>query len=404
MKKLNKTLLLLFSLLVIIEAEFKDSYNNIKSKQIFIWRGGNKDGNSRFKVCRMLSCRGLLQEGAEMKKMALGIATPVDILPEVYKKLEEQYNIIYGEWYSKKDYQYTTEEMLERFGKVNGLICASRDKITREYMEKAKELFVVVKQGTGYDKIDVAAATDLGILVCNSPAENNSVSTAEGAIAHILAACKKYRMLDIRARAGQWKDVFGLPSMIYGKTIGIMGFGRIGQNVAQRLQGWGVTILVYDPYVPEELIKEKGGIPVSKEELFLRSDIISPHLILNDETHHIIDAEAFEMMKPTAVIVNVARGGIIDQKALVYALESGKIAGAGIDVFETEPLSADEPITKLQNVILTPHSVGLTRENMEQMVNMALEVCVTAISGIVPASAINKEVLPVWKKRMEALK
>ena len=320
-----------------------------------------------------------------MKKMTLGIATPVDILPEAYKELEERYNLVYGEWYSKKDYRYTTEEMLERFGKVNGLVCASRDRITR-------------------DKIDVAAATDSGILVCNSPAENNSVSTAEGAIAHILAACKKYRMLDKRARAGQWKDVFGLPSMIYGKTIGIMGFGRIGQNVAQRLQGWGVTILVYDPYVPEELIKEKGGIPVSKEELFIRSDIISPHLILNDETHHIIDAKAFDMMKPTAVIVNVARGGIIDQKALVHALESGRIAGAGIDVFETEPLSADEPITKLENVILTPHSVGLTRENMEQMVNMALEVCVTAISGIVPASAINKEVLPVWKKRMEALK
>lgn len=335
-----------------------------------------------------------------MKKLTLGFATPVDVLLDEYKKLEADYNLVYGEMYSKKDYRYSTEEMVERFGKVNGIVCASRDRITREFLEQTKDLLVVVKQGTGYDKIDVAAATECGILVCNSPAENNSVSTAEGAITHMLAASKLYMKLDKRARTGQWKDVFSLPAMIYGKTIGILGFGRIGQNVAQRLQGWGVTILVYDPFVPEEVIKAKGCIPATKEEIFRNSDIISPHLVLNDETRHMINAEAFDMMKRTAVLVNVARGGIVDQKALVDALTTGKIAGAGIDVYETEPLSAEEPITKLDNVVLTPHSVGLTRENMEQMVQMALDVCVQAVNGTVPESAVNKEVLPVWRERI----
>jgi len=339
-----------------------------------------------------------------MNKRTLGFATPVDILLDEYKKLEPEYNLVFGEMYSKKDFRYTTEEMVERFGAVNGLMCASRDRITREFLEQTKDLLVVVKQGTGYDKIDVQAATECGILVCNSPAENNSVSTAEGAITHMLAASKLYRKLDKRARAGQWKDVFSLPSMIYGKTIGLLGFGRIGQNVAQRLQGWGVTILVYDPFVPDETVKAKGCIPVSKEELFKKSDIISPHLVLNDDTRHIINAEAFAMMKPTAILVNVARGGIVDQKALVDALTTRKIAGAGIDVYETEPLPADEPITKLDNVVLTPHSVGLTKENMEQMVHMALDVCVQAVNGIIPDSAINKEVIPIWKERFVAMK
>lgn len=109
-----------------------------------------------------------------MKKLTLGFATPVDVLLDEYKKLEADYNLVYGEMYSKKDYRYSTEEMVERFGKVNGIVCASRDRITREFLEQTKDLLVVVKQGTGYDKIDVAAATECGILVCNSPAENNS--------------------------------------------------------------------------------------------------------------------------------------------------------------------------------------------------------------------------------------
>lgn len=338
-----------------------------------------------------------------MKKRTIGFATPVDILMEEYQKLEPDYNIIYGEKYSRKDYRYTTEEMLSRFGSANAIVCASRDRITKEFLDQTENLLVVVKQGTGYDKIDVQAATEKGILVCNSPAENNSVSTAEGAITHMLAASKLYRVLDKRAREGKWKDVFCLPSMISGKTIGILGFGRIGQNVAKRLAGWDVKILVYDPYVPDEVVREKGAIPVTKEELFRESDIISPHLVLNDSTRHTINAEALKMMKKTAILVNVSRGGIVDQAALVEALKTGEIAGAGIDVFENEPLKADEEITKLDNVILTPHSVGLTKENMEQMVQLALKVCVQAVNGTVPDSAINKEVIPVWKKRMEEL-
>lgn len=334
-----------------------------------------------------------------MKKYKVGVLTHVAKHISVYDALYKECEVELGAPMEDKSYRYSPQEMVDRFGDANALICGSRDKITREFMAQAKNLYVISKSGIGVDNIDLKAATEMGILVCNSPIPENYISTAEGAVTHMLVASKIFRQLDIRAREGKWKSFDAQPTMIYGKTVGIIGFGRIGQAVAERIQGWHVRILVYDPFLSSDVIREKGAEPVDMETLCKESDIISPHLNLTAETRHLLSTEQFKMMKPTAYIVNTSRGGVVDQDALVKALESGEIAGAGIDVFENEPLKSDDPICKLDNVFLTPHSIALTKENLKALAVNSVNQCLQALNGSIPQYVANKDVLSIWKAK-----
>ncbi|ANF22596.1 hydroxyacid dehydrogenase [Thermococcus piezophilus] len=258
--------------------------------------------------------------------------------------------------------EYPNEEMLiELVGDVEAIIVRSKPKVTRKVIEAAPKLKVIGRAGVGLDNIDIEAAKEKGIKVVNSPAAS-SRSVAELTIALIFAVARKIAFADRKMREGVWAKKQSMGIELEGKTIGIVGFGRIGYNVAKIAKALGMNVLLYDPYPNEERAKEVGGKFVSLEELLKESDVITIHVPLIDATYHLINEERLKLMKPTAILINAARGAVIDTDALVKALQEGWIAGAGLDVFEEEPLPKDHPLTKLDNVVLTPHIGASTVE------------------------------------------
>ncbi|CAN0201218.1 unnamed protein product, partial [Phaeothamnion confervicola] len=216
--------------------------------------------------------------------------------------------------------------------------------ITRAIMEAAPDLRIVAKYTIGYDDVDVAAATELGIIVTHSPTEANWGGVAEGSMAMMLALLKKVRERDEAMKAGQWRseDLQGtyigarMQDGYEGLTIGIVGLGRIGRRLTELLKPWRVRILAHDPYCEVARFTLSGVHRSSLEDLLRQSDVVSIHCTLNESSRHLINAKTLAMMKPSAILLNAARGGIIDEKDLVAALEKGTIAGAGLDVFEHE--------------------------------------------------------------------
>lgn len=258
--------------------------------------------------------------------------------------------------------EYPNEEMLiELVGDVEAIIVRSKPKVTRKVIEAAPKLKVIGRAGVGLDNIDIEAAKEKGIKVVNSPAAS-SRSVAELTIALIFAVARKIAFADRKMREGVWAKKQSMGIELEGKTIGIVGFGRIGYNVAKIAKALGMNVLLYDPYPNEERAKEVGGKFVSLEELLKESDVVTIHVPLIDATYHLINEERLKLMKPTAILINAARGAVIDTDALVKALQEGWIAGAGLDVFEEEPLPKDHPLTKLDNVVLTPHIGASTVE------------------------------------------
>ncbi|NJE85270.1 hydroxyacid dehydrogenase [Thermococcus sp. CX2] len=258
--------------------------------------------------------------------------------------------------------EYPNEErLIELVGDVEAIIVRSKPKVTRKVIEAAPKLKVIGRAGVGLDNIDLEAAKERGIKVVNSPAAS-SRSVAELTIALIFAVARKIAFADRKMREGVWAKKQSMGIELEGKTIGVVGFGRIGYNVAKIAKALGMNVLLYDPYPNEERAKEVGGKFVSLEELLKESDVVTLHVPLIDATYHLINEERLKLMKPTAILINAARGAVIDTEALVKALQEGWIAGAGLDVFEEEPLPKDHPLTKLDNVVLTPHIGASTVE------------------------------------------
>jgi len=269
--------------------------------------------------------------------------------------------------------------------------------LTAEVINSLERCRLIIRHGIGYDNVDVAAATNKGIVVANIP-DYCPDEVAEQAIALIMATWRGLgagrRVLEESAQRGQWD--FTTLAPIYrleGKTIGIIGFGRIGSRVYNRLQGFGVEILVADPFISEKRREFLGDKLVGLDELLRKSDIVTMHALLNEETHHLISRPQFEMMKPSAHIVNTARAGLIDTDALIWALSNGIIAGAGIDVYDKEPPVPDFELLKLDNVILTPHlgwcSVEAGWDIREKIVGDILRFR----EGKPPRFVVNPEVL-----------
>ena len=256
-------------------------------------------------------------------------------------------------------------------------------------LEKCK---VIARYGVGVDNVDVESAPAKGIVVANVPGYcDDEVSTQ--AVALICALMRKTVSHDKAVRAGKW-DI-GSADPIYrtkGKTLGLLGIGRIARTVAKKMAGFEMKMIAYDPYVTEEQVKGLGVTMVDLGTLLTTSDFLSIHAPLGPSTRHIIDAKALAKMKPTVYIVNTSRGGLIDQKALTQALADGKIAGAGLDVYEVEPLEAESPLRRLDNCILTDHAGWYSEESIVELQTRAAQAVAAVLAGRRPESPVNPQV------------
>jgi len=258
--------------------------------------------------------------------------------------------------------EYPDEDRLVELVKdVDAIIVRSKPKVTRKIIENAPKLKVIGRAGVGLDNIDLEAARERGVKVVNSPGAS-SRSVAELVFGLLFAVARKIAFADRKMREGQWVKKQCLGRELEGKTIGIIGFGRIGYEVAKIANAFGMKVLLYDPKPNEERAKEVGGKFVPLEELLRESDVVTLHVPLIEATYHLINEDKLKLMKKTAILINASRGAVVDTDALVRALKEGWIAGAGLDVYEEEPLPKGHPLTKFDNVVLTPHIGASTEE------------------------------------------
>jgi len=244
----------------------------------------------------------------------------------------------------------------------HGLIVRSKPVVTRRVIEAADQLLVIARAGVGVDNIDVEAARERGIEVLNSP-EATVTSVAELAVGLMLAVARKIAFSDRKMRAGEWVKKYAEGIELSGKVLGVIGAGRIGSIVARICRfGFNMQVLYYDPIRNPKLEEEAGAKYVTLEEVLKTADIVTIHVPLMPETKHLINEEKLKLMKKTAILINTSRGAVVDTNALVKALREGWIAGAGLDVYEEEPLPPGHPLTTLDNVVLTPHIGASTHE------------------------------------------
>lgn len=279
------------------------------------------------------------------------------------------------------------EDLLVCIGDYDALVVRSETKVTKEIIDAANNLKLIGRAGVGLDNVDVDAASKRGIIVMNTPG-GNTISTAEQTMTLLLALSRNIPQAVASLKAKKWDRKKYTGVEVYGKTLGILGLGRIGTEVAKRAQAFGMKVIANDPYISPERAQQLGVELVKKSELIKRADYISVHSPLTAETKSLIGPEEFEYMKDGVRIINCARGGIVDEKALYENLKSGKVAGAALDVYEKEP-PFDSPLLELENCVTAPH-LGASTE--EAQVNVAIEIAeqvVDALKGRTVRNAIN---------------
>ena len=261
-------------------------------------------------------------------------------------------------------------QLAERAADAEAWIVRSGTQLTAELMRAAPKLRVIGRAGIGVDNIDVPAATERGIVVLNTP-DANATTTAELALAHILSLSRNLPRADRSLREGKWERSKLTGTEITGKTVGVIGFGTIGRILAKRCLGLKMRVLAHDPFVSPELVKQLGATPAELEQLLAESDYVSVHVPKNEHTAGLLNAERIALMKKGARLIQCARGGIVEEAALLEALESGHLAGAALDVFETEP-PVDNPLLKRDDVVATPH---LGASTTEAQAAVSAEIC-----------------------------
>jgi len=283
-------------------------------------------------------------------------------------------------------------ELLLEIETADALLVRSQTKVTREVIEKGQRLKVIARAGVGVDNIDVAAATEKGIVVVNAP-DGNTISTAEHTFAMLISLARNIPQAYRSLMDGEWrrKDFVGVE--LNQKTLSIIGLGRIGSEVAKRAKAFRMNILAYDPYLTDERARKMGVQKASLEEAIAKGDFITVHTPLTKETRHLINAEALNHMKDGVRIINCARGGIIDEQALYEAIQSGKVAGVALDVFEEEP-PGDHPLFSLPQVIATPHLGASTREAQENVAVDVAEEVLHILRGEPFKNAVNLPSIP----------
>ena len=311
------------------------------------------------------------------------------------------------------------EEEAEELAKVNaelvGADCVTEDEIieaakdadailtggaqmTRRVMEALPKCKVIVRYGVGYDTVDVDAATDNGVIVVNNPAFQWCIEEVSNqAITLLLACAKKLVFLNNGTKQGHWAECKRAQApmvSIHGQTLGLVGCGSIGRMTGRKAQCFSLKVLGYDPYVDKSLAKKDGITLVSLPELLKESDFISIHTFLNEETRHLMGEKEFRQMKPTAYIINTARGPVINEPALIKALQEKWIAGAGLDVFEKEPVDPDNPLLKMDNVVVTPHSASYSDVAFKLNRVIVGQEAARVLSGRWPRNVVNTSVKP----------
>lgn len=279
-------------------------------------------------------------------------------------------------------------ELLEALAKgVDAVLIRSATKMDQEAISAAKGLKVIARAGVGLDNVDIPAATTAGVMVVNAPT-SNIVSAAELAISLILASARFLVPANIALKGGKWARSKFTGAELFEKTLGVVGFGRIGQLVASRMQAFGMSVIAYDPYLQPARAAQLGVDLVSLDELLERSDFITIHLPKTKETANLIGVEALKKVKPSVRIINAARGGVLDESALYEAIKEGRVAGAGLDVFATEPCT-DSPLFALDNVVATPH-LGASTDEAQERAGIAVAVSVRkALAGELVPDAVN---------------
>ncbi len=292
-----------------------------------------------------------------------------------------------------------TEEDIIASARDADVVVTTTEPFSRRVIDNLKSCRLITTPKTGYDNIDVAAATEAGICV-SCVAEASTEEVADHAMSLLLACARRIVRLDKAIRAGEWK-VFHGPEMeriwkgivpIRGRTLGLVSFGRIPRALVPKAKGFGMKILAYDPYVESEVMEKMDVKKVELDYLLKESDFISVHSALTSENRHMLGADQFKLMKPTAYFINAARGPLVDEGALYKALLNGNIAGAGLDVLEVEPLDMDNPLLKLENVILTGHSAHYSDISAANVRRSPIEDISRIMSGKWPEGWVNPEV------------
>ncbi len=295
---------------------------------------------------------------------------------------------------------YSDEEISEYFKDVDVIMFSPRSLGDRRFLSLCKDVLGIVYPGVGLETLDVKAATDYGIAVGHGPIPENIISVAEYAVALIIMTAHLI-LPGIASTYGryEWKRGKNTTAVsIYGKKVGFLGFGRIGRKVAERLRPFGVEMLAYSPSLTEETAPDYVRV-CSKEEVIRESDFLGLYVVINDETYHMINKQTLAMMKPTAFLINIARGEAVDEEALYEALVNKTIAGAALDTYNKEPLPADSKLRELDNVILTPHIAGNTIEQYYGSLQAEIDNILNILNGKFPIYCKNPEVREQWQKK-----
>jgi D-3-phosphoglycerate dehydrogenase len=285
----------------------------------------------------------------------------------------------------------TPEELAGIIGEYDALLVRSQVKVTADILAHATRLVVIGRAGVGVDNVDLEAATKAGVVVVNAPT-GNTVSAAEQTIALMLALARKTAAADASVRRGEWKRSSFTGVELRGRTLGIIGLGKIGQAVADRARGLEMTVIGYDPFVTAEQAALHGITLVEVDQIIEKADVITVHVPLNKATRGIINADNIDKLKPGVMLVNVARGGVYDEAAVAQALVDGKIAGAAFDVYDPEP-PVDSPLLKAPNTVLTPHLGALTAEAQLRVAEEACEQVIDVLAGRSARYAVNAPLL-----------
>jgi len=302
---------------------------------------------------------------------------------DVFKKHPDRFSI-------ESKLKLPPEDLKKAVADVDAIIVRSETRITAEVLEAAKKVRIVGRAGVGVDNIDVAAASKKGVIVVNVPG-GNTISAAEHTMALLLSLSRNVPQANASVKAGEWKRSQFTGTELLGKTLGLLGMGRIGREVAKRCQSFGMSVVGYDPFASEEYAKTFNIKLATLEEIYAQADFITVHVPLNDSTKHLFNAKTLAKLKPGVRLINCARGGIIDEQALADAVKSGHVKGAAIDVFEQEPPAKDNPLMGVPGIIVTPH-LGASTE--EAQVKVAQEMAETLRDYFMQGTVKNAVNLP----------
>jgi D-3-phosphoglycerate dehydrogenase / 2-oxoglutarate reductase len=295
---------------------------------------------------------------------------------------------------------YTESELIAASRGAHVILASHLETISGPVLEAARDIMLVIVPFIGTDKIDIGAATRAGVLVANSPTPENFIAVAEATIGLILMLQKRIKHNEAKLRRGEWAQRTDRGEFLFGKTVGLVGLGRVGSHVARRLVNWDTRLLASDPYVSADHARGLGVTLTDLGTLLAEADVVSLHCTLTDETRELIGEKELRRMKPSAILINTARGEVMDEEAVARAIEERWIAGAAIDAFVKEPLQADSPLrtADAERVILTPHNVAHSEAGRRANLALALSQILAMGRGEVPAHVVNPEAIVRWRR------